>query len=331
MRAMQRPPLVDRYGRVHRYLRVALTDRCNFRCRYCMPLEGVAWQAKAEILTLEELEVLVRLFARLGIDKVRLTGGEPTVRRGYEGLVKALAAIPEIRTLAMTTNGWTLAESAGTLRRHGLSLVNVSMDSLDPERFRAITVRGELDRVLTGIESALGAGLEVKINCVVMRGVNEDEIIRFVEHFADCDVTVRFIEFMPFEGNRWDRADIYPYAAMRRDLEARFRLEPLETDPSAVGKDFRIEGCRCRVGFVTSMTEHFCDGCDRLRITSDGYLKTCLFGREEVSLRDLVRSGETAEVLEEAIRRALERKWKGHPDLATLPQLPNRSMIQIGG
>lgn len=296
-----------------------------------MPLEGIAWQAKAEILTLEEIADLVRLFARLGIDKVRLTGGEPSVRRGYEGLVEALGGIPGIRTLAMTTNGWSLAESASTLRRRGLSLVNVSLDSLDPEKFRAITVRGELDRVLEGIECALEAGLEVKINCVVMRGVNEDEIIRFIEHFEDWDVTVRFIEFMPFAGNRWDQADIYPYADMRRDLESRFRLERLTTDPSAVGKDFRIEGCRCRVGFVTSMTEHFCDGCDRLRITSDGYLKTCLFGREEVSLRDLVRSAASEEVLEEAIRTALARKWKGHPDLATLPLVPNRSMIQIGG
>lgn len=328
---MKRPPLVDRFGRVHRYLRVALTDRCNFRCRYCMPVEGIAWQEKEAILTLEEIERLVRCFVDLGIDKVRLTGGEPTVRRGYMGLVERLASIENLGTLAMTTNGWCLADSAEALHLSGLELVNVSLDSLDPERFREITVRGDLRQVLAGIDAALGAGLEVKINCVVMRGVNDDEIVRFVEHFADRDVTVRFIEFMPFAGNRWDAAGLYPYTAMKEQLEERFRLERIASDPSAVGKDFRIEGLRCRVGFVTSMTQNFCSGCDRLRVTADGFLKTCLFGKEEVSLRDLLRNGAGDDELEERIREALSRKWRGHPDLTTLPTLPNRSMIQIGG
>lgn len=296
-----------------------------------MPTEGITWQHKAEILTLEEIEQLARLFATLGIDKVRLTGGEPTMRRGYDDLLARLAAIPGIRTLAMTTNGWYLAESARTLHRNGLRLVNVSLDSLDPERFRTITVRGELARVLAGIDAALEAGLEVKINCVVMRGVNADELEAFVAYFGERDVTVRFIEFMPFAGNRWDQADIYPYADMRRDLGRHYRLEPVSTEASAVGKDFQVAGLRCRVGFVTSMTEHFCDTCDRLRITSDGFFKTCLFGREEVSLRDLLRSGADDSRLETAIREALGRKWRGHPDLTTLPLLPNRSMIQIGG
>lgn len=325
-------PLVDQFGREHTYLRISLTDRCNFRCRYCMPNEGIEWRPKHEILTLEEIERLVELFATLGITKVRLTGGEPTLRRGIEGLMERISRIDGISTLLMTTNGTTLAAHAHEYRLAGLSGVNISLDTLRRDRFKELTQRDELSRVMDGIEAALDAGLyPVKINMVVMQGVNHDEILDLLELARDRPLQIRFIEFMPFAGNRWSKASVLPYRDMRRIIEGRFRIEQLPTDRSAVGKDFRIDGFKGTVSFVTSMTEDFCDGCNRLRLTADGALKVCLFSAGEVSLRDLLRSGAVDSQLEERIRDTLWKKWRGHPPIEILGRVPNRSMVVIGG
>jgi cyclic pyranopterin phosphate synthase len=325
-------PLLDRFGRRHSYLRISLTDRCNFRCRYCMPAEGLPWLPKQEILTFEEIERLTRLFARLGVGKVRLTGGEPTVRKDLESLIRQMACIDGVQTLAMTTNGSTLETTASVYRAAGLNDLTVSLDSLSHERFREITLRDELGRVLRGIDAALAARFNpVKINVVVMKGVNDDELLDFVELTRNKAVNVRFIEFMPFAGNAWHQAKLLPFGDMRQVIESRYRLDPQNRAPSAVAKDFKIEGMMGSVSFVASMTDSFCGDCNRLRLTAEGALKVCLFSNREVSLRDPMRDGADDAELEAIIREALLSKWKEHPDLATLSQVPNRAMVSIGG
>lgn len=321
------PPLIDAHGRTHDYLRVSLTDRCNFRCLYCMPDEGVEWKPKDEIMSLEEIEQIIRLFVRLGVKKVRLTGGEPSVRKRYIDLIARLT--PHV-PVYLTTNGSTLVEHAQHLAEAGLSGVNISLDSLSAERFHKITRRDELDRVLGGIEQAVSAGLNPKINVVVMRGMNEDEVAGFVRHFADQPVQVRFIEFMPFLGNQWRPDIVVPYAEMR-DLLGEFDLQPLPGQATDVAKDFTIPGHQATVGFVTSVTESFCGGCNRLRVTAEGQFKTCLFLPPRTSLRDAMRSGMPEEELVGLIRADLNTKWAAHPPMRTWQQRDILSMVQIGG
>lgn len=324
--------LVDRFQREHTYLRISITDRCNFRCRYCMPPEGLKWRAKDEILTFEEIDRLARMFAATGVNKIRLTGGEPTVRKGLEDLIGRLATVPNVNSLLMTTNGATLASRARTYREAGLTGLNISIDSLRRERFAEITLRDELDRVLEGIDAALEAGYEsVKVNVVVMAGVNDDELFDFVEFARTRPLNVRFIEFMPFEGNGWKQISVFPYRKMLDLLSERYELVPIATEPSAVGKDFSIPGFAGTLGFVTSMTENFCSGCNRVRLTAEGAFKVCLFSGAEVSLRDPMRAGATDEDLLKIVRESLDKKWKGHPPMNVLPQLANRSMVAIGG
>lgn len=325
-------PLIDRFGRVHSYLRISVTDRCNFRCQYCMPPEGLDWLKRADILSFEEIERLARLFAQMGVSKVRLTGGEPTVRKDLEELMTRLAAIDGIRSLLMTTNGTTLATKAKKYRKAGLTGLNISLDSLKRDKFLEITLRDELDRVLSGIDAALDAGFEsVKINVVVMEGVNDDELLDFVEFARDRPVTVRFIEFMPFEGNGWRPSSVVSYAQMRQVIEAKYELIPINVEKNAVGKDFSISGFQGDIGFVTSMTDSFCDTCNRVRLTAEGAFKPCLFAGSEVSLRDPMRTGATDEELATIVRSGLEKKWKAHPPMTLLPQISNRSMVAIGG
>lgn len=329
---LTKPLLQDRFHRVHNYLRISVTDRCNFRCGYCMPPEGLDWHPRDDILTFEEIERLARLFAQLGVDKIRLTGGEPTVRKGLEDLIERIALVPGIDTVLMTTNGSSLASNADRYRRAGLTGLNISLDSLRRDRFEAITLRDELERVLNGIDAALNAGFDsIKVNVVVMAGVNDDELLDFVEFARDRPLNVRFIEFMPFEGNGWRSASVFTYRSMRRIIDERYELKPIETQKTAVGKDFSIPGHRGTIGFVTSMTESFCEGCNRLRLTAEGAFKACLFAGAETSLRDPMRSGATDDEIEAIVREGLSRKWKGHPPMNLLPQIPNRSMVAIGG
>ncbi|MBV6459044.1 MAG: GTP 3',8-cyclase 1 [Fimbriimonadaceae bacterium] len=297
-----------------------------------MPAEGLNWLPRMEVLSFEEIERLTRLFVSLGVDKIRLTGGEPTVRKDLELLIDRLAGIDGVRSFLMTTNGSTLATKAGSYRQAGLTGLNISIDSLKPDRFKEITLRDELYRVLRGIDAAIEAGYEsVKLNIVVMAGINDDELLDLVEFARHRPVVVRFIEFMPFEGNGWQQASVFTYRQMRSIIESRYDLVPLATEASAVGKDFGIDGFAGTIGFVTSMTESFCDGCNRLRLTAEGAFKACLFAGSETSLRDPMRQGADDQALEGIVREALSRKWRGHPPMDLLPQVKNRSMVAIGG
>lgn len=324
--------LTDRFGRVHRYLRVSLTDQCNFRCRYCMPEDGIAWLPGSQILSDAEIVRVIRILAGMGVGKVRFTGGEPTLRPGLEGLISSTKSIPGIHTVAMTTNGSTLSKKASDYRLAGLDIINISLDSLNPATFKAITLRDQLPLVLKGIHRAARAGFEdVKINVVAMKGVNSHELLDFVDLAKDLPVTVRFIEFMPFLGNRWSQASLLTYREMRSAIEETYCLVPLDGDPSAVGKDFRIPGFVGKIGFVTSMTETFCGDCDRIRLTADGSIKPCLFSPAEINLRHLLRGGAPDGELESAIQSALLKKPREHRPMTHLATIQTRSMIQIGG
>ena len=297
-----------------------------------MPHENMEWKDRAEILTFEEIERLSRLFADLGVDKIRLTGGEPTTRKGISELVASLASIDGIRSLHMTTNGDALAAVAPSLKLAGLKGLNISLDSLKPERFYEITRRNRLDRVLEGIDLSLAIGFEkAKINVVAMAGVNDDELPDFIERFWDQPIEIRFIEFMPFLSNGWQKGKLIPYKKMKEILDGRFSLTALAGSATDVAKEFEVAGAQVRVGFITSMTESFCDGCNRIRLTADGRLKVCLFAKTGPSLRDAMRSGATDDELEALIRNALAGKWAAHPPMEQLVQVNDLPMISIGG
>lgn len=327
-----RHPLTDRFGRVHTYLRISVTDRCNLRCTYCMPPDGIDWQPREEILTYEEIVRAARVFTDLGVRKIRLTGGEPMVRQDLEVLIQQLSQLPGLETLAMTTNGVFLRQKAAALKAAGINLINISLDTLQRERFCQIAKRDHLNDVLAGIEAALSVGIEtVKLNVVVMAGVNEDEILDFVEFIREKPINLRFIEFMPFKDNQWSTGGLFPYARMRQLIEARHPLLPCHQEATDVAKDFYIPGFSGKVSFVTSMTESFCGTCNRLRLTSDGSIKSCLFHPAEINIRDRMRAGVSDEVLTECIHYAVGLKEEAHPPMEDLLGRDNRAMIQIGG
>lgn len=331
-------PLLDGFGRVHTYLRISVTERCNLRCVYCMPAEGVPLKPRESILSYEEILRLARVFARLGIRKVRLTGGEPLVRRDLVGLVAELKRIPGIETVGITTNGVVLADHLMDLRTAGLDQINLSLDTLQPERFRLIALRDDFARVWAALERALELGYgeperPLKLNVVVMRGVNDDEMPTFVELTRERPIRVRFIEFMPFDGNAWSKDKLLPFAEMRDRIAGQFRLErdPADSDPHNTAREFIIPGHAGNVGFITSMTNDFCGGCNRVRLTADGNIKACLFHDAEYNLRDRLRAGADDAELERLIRLAIAKKSWGHAPIDELAASPNRSMIRIGG
>jgi len=324
-------PLVDSFGRVHRDLRISVTDRCSFRCTYCMPAEGLTWLPRSEVLTFEELERLAHLLVeRHGIRSIRLTGGEPTVRAHLPVLVGKLAGLPV--DLALTTNGATLATLAPALAEAGLRRVNVSLDSLQPERFEALTLRDELVAVFDGIDAALAAGLTpVKVNVVVMRGVNDDEVVDLAAYGRDKGVTVRFIEWMPLDGSdAWRREQVVTQAEILERISQAFPVEPVERG-HAPAERFRYLDGRGEVGVIPSVTRPFCEQCDRLRLTADGQLRSCLFSLEDHDLRGLLRAGATDDELSSAIEACVGSKWAGHAIGQVHFVRPGRSMSQIGG
>jgi cyclic pyranopterin phosphate synthase len=324
--------LIDRHGRKHTYLRLSVTDRCNLRCAYCMPPQGIDWTPRAQILTADELVRLGTIFVGMGITKIRLTGGEPLSRRDIGPIAQRLAALPGLKALAMTTNGISLAGRAQGLRDAGLTALTISLDTLRRDRFLEIAKRDQFQAVMDGIEASLAAGFApLKINVVVMRGVNDDEILDFVDWAKDRPVNVRFIEYMPFPDNHWSKGGLMPYAEMRRLIERHVPLIPMVGAATDVGKDFRIAGHQGTVGFVTSMTESFCGGCNRLRVTADGNIKSCLFHPAEQSLRDAMRAGEPDIEIERLILRAVDGKQAAHPPMDELMTMKNRNMIEIGG
>ena len=330
-------PLTDRFGRRHTYLRLSLTERCNLRCRYCMPAEGVPLAPREHLLTTPELIRLARLFTDLGVDKIRLTGGEPLVRKDAEDVAEALGDLG-LRSLALTTNGLLLERKLDRLHRAGLTHLNISLDTLRPDRFQTLTRRPGLEKVLAAIDLALDYGYAdetLKINCVVMRGINDDELLDFVALTESMPVEVRFIEYMPFGGNGWASDTLVPFREMRGRIEAEVELLPLGDGPHETAQTFRVPGHVGRVGFIASMTAPFCAGCNRLRVTADGALKVCLFGRAEVSLRDRMRAGATDADLVATIRAAVQRKAEAHAGVEGLAEAArddaSRPMILIGG
>jgi cyclic pyranopterin phosphate synthase len=324
--------LVDRYGREHTYLRISVTDRCNLRCVYCMPSGAITWKRREQLLSYEEIVRVASVLVDMGISKIRITGGEPLVRRDLEKLVFNLSQLPGLRTLAMTTNAVLLKDKATVLKEAGLKALNISLDSLKRDKFQEITKRDDWDEVMSGIRAALDAEFEsLKLNCVVMANYNDDEILDFVDYIKDKPMNIRFIEYMPFPDNNWHKGKMFPYQEMKRLIEEHYRLIPIEQEPGAVARDFAIEGQTGTVSFITSMSDSFCSTCNRLRLTADGSIKSCLFYEPERNLRDLMRDGITDDELRNLIYDAVLQKPEAHPPMEELVGMANRTMVEIGG
>ena len=325
-------PLVDPFSRTVRDLRISVTDRCNLRCRYCMPEEGMSWLPRSEVLNFEEIERVARVCVeRFGFDGIRITGGEPTVRSHLPVLVEKLASLGT--DLSMTTNGVSLGLLAGDLRRAGLQRVNISCDSLRRERFAELTRRDDLDRVLDGIDAALTAGFApVKVNCVLMRGVNDDEIVDLAAFGRDRGVVMRFIEFMPLDAaEAWSSATVVGLDEIVATIDAVYPVEPVSEPGPAPARAFRYRDGGGTFGVVASVTQSFCSTCDRVRLTADGQFRNCLFAVRETDLRGLLRGGASDDDVAGAIAREVGAKWAGHSIGQVHFTRPARSMSQIGG
>lgn len=365
--------LTDTFQRQHDYLRISVTEKCNLRCLYCMPEEGVPQSPPPDLLTTPEIFLLSSVFVSQGVTKIRLTGGEPTVRRDIVSLMHQIGSLRAhgLKELCLTTNGISLHRKLDSMVEAGLTGINLSLDTLDPWQFQIMTRRKGFEAVMKSIERILemnkfGAGIKLKINCVVMRGLNDKEIVKFVELGREKDIEVRFIEYMPFDGNKWSQGKMLSYAEMldiiRQDYPDLRKVQDHKNDTS---KTYEIPGFVGKMGFITSMTHNFCGSCNRLRITSDGNLKVCLFGNAEVSLRDILRESnggnpidqealeamkeiemnrrqglsttdspilrENEQRLLEVIGLAVSRKKEKHAGMGELENMKNRPMILIGG
>lgn len=366
--------LTDTYHRQHDYLRISVTERCNLRCLYCMPEEGVPLSPPRELLTTPEIVLLSSLFVSQGVTKIRLTGGEPTVRRDIIPLMQQIGSLRAhgLRELCLTTNGLTLHRKLDAMVEAGLTAVNLSLDTLDPWQFQLMTRRAGFSAVQKSIDRILelkraGAAIKFKINCVVMRGLNDREILPFVELTREKDVEVRFIEYMPFDGNKWSEGKMFSYQEMLDVIRSRYPdLQRGQDHKNDTSKTFQVPGFIGKIGFVTSMTHNFCGTCNRLRVTGDGNLKVCLFGNAEVSLRDILRKVNKGEPIDDAalkslqqaavgeaerfppsggqpllvpnsdelldvIGKAVKRKKAKHAGIGELEHMKNRPMILIGG
>ena len=366
--------LTDNFQRQHDYLRISITERCNLRCTYCMPEEGVPLSPSSHLLTTPEIVYLSKLFVAQGVTKIRLTGGEPTIRKDIVPLMQQIGNLrPKgLRELCMTTNGIALHRKLDSMAEAGLTGINLSLDTLEPFQFQIMTRRKGFEAVIRSIDrilemNRLGAGIKLKINCVVMRGVNEREILPFVDLTREKDVEVRFIEYMPFDGNKWAKGKMLSYKEMLGMIREKYpALEKVQDQKNDTSKTYRVPGFVGKIGFITSMTHNFCGTCNRLRITSDGNLKVCLFGNAEVSLRDLLRKGNGGEPIDEeametvkqvemdrrqglagsegvlgyggrerelleVIGMAVKRKKARHAGMGELEGMKNRPMILIGG
>ncbi len=367
--------LTDTFNRQHDYLRISVTERCNLRCLYCMPEEGIELSPNKQLLTSAEIYYLSALFVNQGVNKIRLTGGEPTVRKDIVPLMQQIGSLRRngLKELALTTNAISLHRKLDAMVEAGLTGVNISLDTLDPFQFQLLTRRQGFDAVMKSINrvqemNKLGAKVKLKINAVVMRGLNHHQILPFVEKTREEDIEVRFIEYMPFGGNKWSENKMLPYAEMVDMIRKQYPgLERLRDAKNDTSKTYQVPGFKGRVGFITSMTHNFCGTCNRLRITSDGNLKVCLHGNDEVSLRDLLRSDHGGDPMDEAafdairqieldrrkgselrydgeegwmskeqqllkvIGAAVKRKEEKHAGMGELENMKNRPMILIGG
>jgi cyclic pyranopterin phosphate synthase len=327
-------PLTDAHGRAITDLRVSVTDRCNFRCRYCMPAEGMEWLDRADVLSFEEITRLVSVFARLGVTDVRLTGGEPLARRDFPQLVAMLRAIDGIEDLSMTTNGYLLERHAAALVEAGIDRVNVSIDSLARDRFHEITRRDALPQTLRGLAAiaAYDRVRPIKVNAVGMRDFTEHEVLRFCDLARSTDYQVRFIEFMPLDGDRaWDIDQVLTGAEIRALIEEHHPLVELPREPHATARVFRFEDGLGEIGFINPVSEPFCADCNRIRLTADGKLRTCLFSIRETDLREPLRAGADDAEIEEIVRAAVWRKELKHHVNEPGFVAPPRTMSAIGG
>jgi len=329
-----REPLFDGHGRQIGDLRVSVTDRCNFRCQYCMPADGLPWLERAEILSFEEIARLVGLFAAMGVRDVRLTGGEPLVRREFPRLVAMLAEIDAVDEISITTNGFLLERDAQALVQAGVDRFNVSVDSLQRDRFYELTRRDALPQVLRGLEllASFPEAHPIKINAVAIRGFTEEEVLPFAVLARETSYEVRFIEFMPLDADRaWSADQVLSGAETRAAIEAVYPLEPAPREPSATARVYRFADGKGRIGFINPVSEPFCADCNRIRLTADGRLRTCLFSLHETDLRAAMRDGAGDDELEAIIREAVWRKeLKHHVGEPGFIQ-PARSMSAIGG
>ena len=338
--------LVDPFGRVIKDLRISITDRCNFRCTYCMPEEGMKWLPRSAVMSFEEMEYLARIFVeRYGVRGIRLTGGEPTVRAHLPVLVRKLAQLEHSGgpiDLAMTTNGATMRLAADGLRQAGLQRVNISLDTLDREKFHRMTRRDELDNVLDGIVAAQAAGFDpVKINAVIERGVNDDEIVALADYGRAQNVEVRFIEFMPLDaGGHWMNDKVVGQDEIVAAIGAVHPIEVMPARGAAPADRFRYldggihgdpDAPGAKIGIIPTVTKPFCGDCDRVRLTSEGDFRTCLFATKEFDLLSALRSGETEDQIVGRIEQAVATKWAGHQINKVTFTRPSKSMSQIGG
>jgi cyclic pyranopterin phosphate synthase len=325
--------LTDTFGRVHNNLRISVTDRCNLRCTYCMP-EEVVFMDRSELLTFEEVTRFVRVAAPLGIDKVRLTGGEPLLRRDLSRLAGMLAEVPGLKDIGLTTNGLLLADQARPLYEAGLRRINVSLDTLDAGRFRQLTRRDGLGLVLKGIAAARAAGFDpVKVNAVVIRGVNDEDVVPLARYAREQGLELRFIEYMPIGADAWERGKVFIAHEILEQVEREVApLVPAEDyDPRAPAMDFRYTDGGGKVGIIASVSRPFCASCNRLRLTAEGKLRNCLFALDEIDVKPLLRERPDEQELANAIRRSVRDKWEGHEINTARFVKPLRTMHAIGG
>jgi len=327
--------LLDSHGRIINYLRVSVTDRCNLRCIYCMKKGGLEQMEREKILSFEEIENVIRRAVKLGVSKVRLTGGEPLVRKGFIPFVDTVSKIEGISDLSLTTNGSLLEKHAGDLKDAGINRVNISLDTLKPERYREITTTGKLEDVFCGIKAAREFGMRpVKINVVVIRGMNDDEIPQFAKFAFDNDLSVRFIEYMPVGATGlWNKDKCVSVAQMLEVLKGIGKIEKLGNEDRGPAEYYRFDGKKGKIGLISPISNHFCSCCNKLRLTADGRLRKCLFSDDEVDIRDILRSGDgdIEKKVEEALLEAVSTK----PEKLNLDKLDElvfkRTMSQIGG
>ncbi|MBL4664180.1 MAG: GTP 3',8-cyclase MoaA [Flavobacteriaceae bacterium] len=330
------PLLTDSFGRDHAYLRISLIERCNLRCTYCMPEEGVKLSPRSHLMTYEEIHTIAKTFVDHGVTKIRLTGGEPLIRKDIAVILEKLASLSV--ELSITSNGVIIDKYITLLKQHGVHNINVSLDSLDREKFHQITRRDEFERVYKNILLLVSEGFNVKLNAVLMKGFNENEIIDFIDLTKDLPVSVRFIEFMPFDGNKWDMDKMVSYETIMEYVNAHYseeEIERLQDAPNDTSKNYKIIGYKGSFAVISSVTNPFCDSCNRLRLTANGQLKNCLFSATESDLLTNLRAGKDITPI---IKKAVQAKFKIRGGMDTLEKLKdpkfhsqNRSMITIGG
>ena len=331
---MNTAPLYDTFGRLHDNLRISVTDRCNIRCFYCMPEMDAQYMPRAEILSWEEMARVVRVAAKLGVRKIRITGGEPLVRKNLSFLIREINAIEEIEDIALTTNGVLLAAQAQELYDAGLRRLNIHIDTLDRAKFLKITRRDEFDRVMAGIDAALSTGFKVKINAVAVKNLVEEDIVPLAHFGRERGIEIRYIEFMPLDSQGlWDKAKVLLQDDMLKMLEQ--GIGPLEEipdrDPRAPASEYRFKDGIGQVGFIASVSKPFCMNCNRIRLTSDGKLRYCLFAIEETDLKGLLRDGSSDAAIADTIRENIRQKWVGHEINTVQFVAPPRPMHSIGG